>query len=116
VRHQQPGPKLREPRAQNIPALDLLDESCNVCGWTGFPVEKGREPQRDHKRETAAWVLNLQNFKTKVQNTSKIPNFQNALKYQNTSKYIKTFHFFPIFLEFWCEGFLRFLGFSVVFY
>ena len=57
------------------------------------------EKQAEYKKtliETVNWMLNLQNFKTKMQNTSKIPNFQNALKYQNTSKHFTFVQIFPL--------------------
>ena len=54
------------------------------------------------------WVLSLQNFKTKMQNTSKIPNFQNALKYHNTSKNVILFQIFRILVR-------KFFTFSGVF-
>ena len=52
-----------------------------------------------------ALMVNLQIFKTKLQNSSKIPNFQNALK---TSKYIKNFHVFPNFPNFGAQVFYVF--------
>ena len=51
------------------------------------------------------------NFKTKMQNTSEIPNFQNALKYQNTSK---CFTFFQIFRILVRRFFYVFWGFQAI--
>ena len=54
-------------------------------------------------------MLNLWNFKTKMQNTSKLPHFQNTLKYQNTSKF-RTF--FPKFPNFGAKDSWIFCGFE----
>ena len=56
-----------------------------------------------------SWMLNLSNFKTKMQNTLKIPKFQNTLK---IPKYVKFFNFFPNFPNFGAKFSHVFWGFQ----
>merc|ERR1711924_479359 len=58
---------------------------------------------------SSIWMLNLSNFKTKMQNTLKIPKFQNTLK---IPKYVKIFNFFPNFPNFGAKFSHVFWGFQ----
>ena len=60
-------------------------------------------------RSGPTWMLNLSNFKTKMQNTLKIPKFQNTLK---IPKYVKIFNFFPNFPNFGAKFSHVFWGFQ----
>ena len=61
------------------------------------------------------WMRNLRNFKRKMQNTCKIPKYQNTPK---MSKYIKNLQHFSKFSKFGAKvfcGFCKFCSFSVIF-